>query len=129
MPHGHCYLWTPSLLWLYIISDGLIFLSYFTIPVALLTFVRKRADIKFNWVFVMFSMFIFACGTTHLISIITIWQPAYWVDAIAKAITAAFSAITAVMLWRLMPTALRVPSTQQLVEAVNQLEIEVMQRR
>jgi diguanylate cyclase (GGDEF)-like protein/PAS domain S-box-containing protein len=129
MPHGHCYLWTPSLLWLYIISDGLIFLSYFTIPVALLTFVRKRADIKFNWVFVMFSMFIFACGTTHLISIITIWQPAYWVDAIAKAFTATFSAITAVMLWRLMPVALKVPSTRQLVEAVNQLEIEVKQRR
>ena len=129
MPHGHCYLWTPSLVWLYIISDGLIFLSYFTIPVALLTFVRQRADLRFNWVFVMFSLFIFACGTTHLISIITIWQPAYWVDAIAKALTATFSAITAVMLWRLMPAALKVPSTQQLVEAVNQLEIEVIQRR
>lgn len=129
MPHGHCYLWTPSLLWLYVASDSLIFISYYTIPIALLYFVKKRRDLQFNWVFVMFSLFIFACGTTHAISIVTIWQPAYWVDAIAKAFTAILSGITAVMLWRLIPLALKVPSTQQLRDTVSQLEFEVQQRR
>lgn len=128
MPHGHCYLWKPALLWLYVISDSLIFFSYYTIPIALLSFVRKRQDLQFNWVFVMFSLFIFACGTTHFISIITIWQPAYWVDALAKAFTAIVSSITAIMVWRLIPTALKVPSTQQLKETVANLEIEVRQR-
>lgn len=129
MPHGHCYLWKPALLWLYIISDSLIFLSYYTIPIALLTFVRKRRDLQFNWVFVMFSLFIFACGTTHVISIITIWEPAYWVDALAKAFTAVVSSITAIMLWRLIPTALKVLSTLELKETVTKLEIEIKQRR
>ncbi|OYZ68339.1 MAG: hypothetical protein B7X98_02070, partial [Methylophilaceae bacterium 17-43-7] len=67
MPHGHCYLWTPVLLWLYVVSDSVIALSYFTIPVALIYLVKKRKDIQFNWIFVMFSVFIFACGMTHLI--------------------------------------------------------------
>ncbi|HSH74021.1 MAG TPA: EAL domain-containing protein [Methylophilaceae bacterium] len=129
MPHGHCYLWTPSLLWTYVVSDSLIFLSYYTIPIALLYFVKKRRDLQFNWVFVMFSLFICACGTTHAISIITIWQPTYWIDAVAKAFTALFSGITAVMLWRLMPVALQVPSTKQLSDSVSQLEREIQQRR
>lgn len=129
MPHGHCYLWTPSLLWLYVASDSVIALSYFTIPLALMYFVRRRRDLQFNWVFVMFSLFICACGTTHLISILTIWQPAYWMDATAKAFTALFSSMTAIMLWRLMPVALNVPSTKQLRETVALLEHEVAQRR
>src|SRR5450830_1211970 len=128
MPHGHCYLWTPSLLWLYVVSDGLIFLSYYTIPVAIVYFVRKRRDMQFTWIFWLFSLFIFACGTTHLISILTIWEPAYWLDATAKAFTAAFSAVTAVMLWRLIPTALKIPSTKQLADTVAQLEQQIQKR-
>jgi len=128
MPHGHCYLWTPSLLWLYVASDGLIFLSYYTIPVAIIYFVRKRHDMQFNWIFWLFSLFIFACGTTHLISILTIWEPAYWLDASAKALTAIFSAVTAVMLWRLIPTVLKIPSIKQLADTVVQLEQQIQKR-
>jgi hypothetical protein len=36
MPHGHCYAWTPSILWASVISDVTIAISYFSIPVALL---------------------------------------------------------------------------------------------
>jgi diguanylate cyclase (GGDEF)-like protein/PAS domain S-box-containing protein len=129
MPHGHCYLWTPKLLWLYVISDSLIALSYFSIPLALIYFVRKRIDLDFNWIFKMFSLFIFACGMTHLISILTIWEPAYWLDASMKGVTAVVSAITAVMLWRLMPMALTVTSTKQLKKTIEQLKYEVQQRR
>ena len=28
MPHGHCYLWVPGLLWLHVISDALIVFAY-----------------------------------------------------------------------------------------------------
>lgn len=129
MPHGHCYLWTPALLWLYVISDGLIAFSYFSIPVAILYFIRKRIDLQFNWVFLMFSLFIFLCGMTHLISILTIWQPAYWLDASMKGLTAIASAITAFMLWRLMPILLTITSVKQLQKTVEQLQHEVEQRK
>ena len=128
MPHGHCYLWQPPLLWTYIVSDLMIAIAYYSIPLALVYFVRKRPDLQFNWIFVMFSVFIFACGTTHLISLWTIWHPDYWADAAMKAVTGIASMVTAVMLWRLMPDALRLPTTRQLEETVERLEQEVEER-
>ena len=64
MPHGYCYLWNPGLVWLHVISDTLISLAYFTIPVTLVHFVRKRRDLPFSWMFVCFGVFIVACGAT-----------------------------------------------------------------
>ncbi len=129
MPHGHCYLWTPWLLWTYVISDGLITLAYYSIPLALQLFVRQRKDLEFSWVFVLFSIFIFARGTTHLMSIWTIWNPSYPLDAMVKAVTAAASILTAILLWPLVPKALALPSPSQLQRALKEREREINQRR
>src|ERR1700678_599226 len=66
MPHGYCYLWNPGLVWLNVISDSLIALSYFSIPFALLWLVRKRRDLPFGFVFILFGVFILTCGSTHV---------------------------------------------------------------
>ncbi|MGY6274131.1 ATP-binding protein [Methylomonas sp. MgM2] len=129
IPHGHCYLWTPELLWTLVIAEAVITLAYFSIPFALLWFVRKRKDLQFNWIFYLFSLFIFTCGVTHLLGIWTIWFPDFWLDALAKAVTAIVSLIAAIMLWPLIPKALRLPSTKQLEELVSHLENEVHQRK
>lgn len=128
MPHGHCYLWTPWLLWQYLVSDLIIGLSYYSIPLALLVFIRRRPDIEFSWVFLLFAVFIFACGTTHLIAIWTIWNPDYWLDASMKSATALVSLTTAVALWPLLPKVLNLPSQGQLRGVIGQLEAEVRQR-
>src|SRR5579885_3625526 len=88
MPHGHCYLWKPGVLWLHIMSDALIALAYYSIPFTLVYFIRKRKDIPFNWMFLCFAIFIIACGTTHLMEIVVIWHPLYWLSGIVKAVTA-----------------------------------------
>ena len=62
----------------------------------------------------MFGLFIITCGLTHFFDILSIWQPNYWVNAFAKALTAGLSLVTAVVLWCIMPIALRAPSAQQL---------------
>lgn len=129
MPHGHCYLWTPSLLVTYVAADLIIAAAYYSIPMALIYFVKKRHDLQFNWIFVMFSAFIFACGTTHLIAVWTIWQPVYWLDASVKAVTAAVSIITAVILWPLVPRALKLPSPEQLQSVITQLKQEMTRTR
>src|SRR4051812_16391712 len=129
MPHGHCFLWTPSLLWGYVVSDGLIALAYFSIPIALRYFVRRRSDLPFSWIFVMFAAFIFACGTTHVLAIWNIWQPVYWLDVSVKMGTALASVMTAVLLWPLMPKALSMTSPRQLVESNRKLEGEIAERR
>ena len=49
MPHGMCLHWQPNLLLMHVVSDALIALSYYSIPVALLYFVYKRKDLNFRW--------------------------------------------------------------------------------
>jgi GNAT superfamily N-acetyltransferase len=74
-PHGFCLLWRPGLLWLQVVPDALIGLSYYSIPLALAYFVSKRRDIAFGWIFWMFAAFILGCGTTHFVEIWTLWYP------------------------------------------------------
>ncbi len=114
MPHGACYLWLPSILWLHVISDTIITLAYYSIPFALFYFVQKRTDIAYRWVFMLFGVFILLCGTTHLMSIWTIWHPDYWLDGLIKLATALVSIVTALLIWPLIPTLLKLPSPQAL---------------
>jgi PAS domain S-box-containing protein len=123
MPHGHCYLWNPGLIRLHLISDFLIAAAYFTIPFTLVRFVRKRRDLPFNWMFVCFGVFIVACGMTHVMEIITLWKPYYWIAGIVKAITALASVPTAILLVRLIPSALHFPGPAVL-RAANEALIE-----
>ena len=93
MPHGYCYLWTPGVIWLHAISDGTIALSYYLIPLGLVYFVRKRRDLPFHWMFLLFGLFIFGCGTTHLMEVWTLWHGTYWLAGAIKAVTAAASVV------------------------------------
>jgi PAS domain S-box-containing protein len=110
MPHGACYLWLPSILWLHVISDAIIALSYFTIPFALNYFVKRRKDLAFPRIFILFGAFILLCGITHVISIWTIWHPDYWLDGVFKLATAFVSLGSAIIVWRIMPLLLGLPS-------------------
>ncbi len=129
LPHGYCFTWTPSLLWSMVGADAVTAAAYYSIPVALVSFARRRRDLNFSWVLWLFSAFIFACGTTHVMSIWTVWQPDYGLEALVKLVTAAISIVTAVALWPLIPRALRIPSVKSLQLAVDSLETEVRQRR
>jgi PAS domain S-box-containing protein len=116
-PHGICLLWRPELVWLHLVSDAVIGFAYFSIPLALAAFVSKRRDVEFGWVIWAFVVFIVSCGTTHFLSIWTLFVPDYGVEGLAKAFTAVVSLATAIGLWPLLPKALAVPSTGQLQQA------------
>ena len=121
MPHGMCLVWRQDLIWLHVISDTLIALSYFSIPFALVYFVRKRTDLAYPWMFLLFAVFILACGTTHFFAAWVMWYPDYVWQGLVKAATAAVSVATAVLLWPLIPRALALPSPAQLASANTQL--------
>jgi hypothetical protein len=129
MPHGMCYLWQPGVLRLHIVSDAPIALAYFSIPFTLLCFVRKRRDLQFNGMFVCFAVFFVACGATHLMEIWTIWHPVYWLAGGIKAVTALASVPTAILLVKLIPVALRLPSPATLLKANAELEKEITERK
>jgi len=128
IPHGHCYLWQLNLVWLHLISDALIALAYYSIPATLVYFVRKRRDLPFNWIFVLFGIFIIACGTTHIMEIWTLWHPTYWLSGFIKVITAVASVYTAVVLVTLIPQVLALPSSAQLEAANRVLQEQIVER-
>jgi PAS domain S-box-containing protein len=129
MAHGYCYMWNPGLVWLHVISDSLIALSYFTIPFTLLWFVRKRRDLPFSWIFLLFGAFIVACGATHVMEVWNLWHAQYWLAGGLKAVTALASVATAILLVRLVPQALELPNLSDWARANVVLESEIHERR
>ncbi|MGQ8366853.1 PAS domain S-box protein [Glaciecola sp. 1036] len=117
MPHGHCYLWQPGILWTNVISDFVIALAYFSIPIALVIFAKKRKGQSFNSVLWLFAAFILTCGITHVFSIYTIWNGTYGLHGISKAITAVVSAITAIVLFANLDKIIAIPTVAELKRA------------
>src|SRR5205823_13789624 len=128
LPHGTCYLWNPNIVWLHVISDSVITLSYYCIPVALIYLVHKRRDPPFNWMISMFGLFILGCGTTHLMEVWNIWHGSYLLAGIIKAFTAMVSLITAGLLVPLLPKVISLPAQMQLEETNRRLEGEISER-
>jgi len=127
-PHGFCLLWNPGLLWSHGLSDSVIGLSYFSIPLALLQFARRRKDLEYRWILWLFAIFILACGTTHFLAVATLWLPLYWLDGTVKCFTAIMSVATAALLWPLLPRLLALPSPSALRLANEQLSWQMRER-
>ncbi|MDY6806393.1 MAG: PAS domain S-box protein [Cyanobacteriota bacterium] len=119
IPHGHCYLWKPGLVWLHLISDAAIALAYFSIPIILINFALKRKDLPFGKILILFGAFIISCGLTHIMGIWTLWHPDYWLSGSVKAVCAGISVYTAAALLPLIPAFLSFKSPAEL-EAINQ---------
>lgn len=114
VPQGYCLLWHPGLVMLHAVSDGVIALAFIVLPAGLWHFARRRTDLEFRGVYLMFAAFIFACGLVHLLMLIALWFPLYGVEGVLKAITAALAVGTAYALWRTIPLALATPSLASL---------------
>ena len=134
MPHGHCYMWRPDILWMHVISDAIIALSYYSIPLTLLFFLRKRPDIPFPAMIVLFATFIVLCGTGHAIEIWTVWDPVYAFQGTWKAVTAFVSILTALAMVPIVPQvlAMRTPAEMQAevdktVEALRETQDQLVQ--
>ena len=130
IPHGHCYLWKPGLVWLHITSDVVTTLAYYLVAVAIVYFTNERKDLPAQTVMLLVGFFfIFAlCGTTHLMEVVTLWHPIYWVSGLIKAVTGAWSFYTfTFLLIPLIPVALDAPSPAQL--ALTNQELEESRRR
>jgi signal transduction histidine kinase len=128
IPHGHCYLWKPGLVWLHVGSDTFIAVSYVAISVTLAYLVHQaRQKIPFQWMFLAFGTFIVACGMTHLMEVWTLWHPIYWLSGGLKLITAIASVATAIALPLLVPKALALIESEKLSEE-RRLHLETANR-
>jgi signal transduction histidine kinase len=127
MPHGHCYLWTPALVWTMVGTDLLIGLAYVSISICLYVLVR-RIRLPFSAMFLAFGAFIAACGTTHFMEVYNLWFSNYWLAAFVKVITAVASVITAVILFPLFPKIVQFASTARLSEE-RKKQLEIINRQ
>ncbi|MBT8144883.1 MAG: PAS domain S-box protein, partial [Gammaproteobacteria bacterium] len=131
MPHGMCFLWRPDILWMHVGSDLVTALAYFSIPLALIYFVRRRRDLgsEYNWLLSLFAAFIMFCGLTHLMGIWVLWNPDYVAQGFLKLATALVSLATAIVLWPLIPRAVAIPHPAELEAKTRLLADEVAERR
>lgn len=129
MPHGMCYLWKPGLVGLHLVSNTIIAISYFSIPIALIQMVRKRTDIPFENIICLFAAFIISCGMGHLLDIWTLWHPNYWITGVIRALTALVSLATAIVLFKIVPEILACPSPTQMAEINQKLMEEIAERK
>jgi PAS domain S-box-containing protein len=108
LPHRYCYLDTPALVWTHVSADAVIAVAYLMISITLAYLIyRARRDLPFQWMFLSFGLFIIACGGTHLVEVITVWNPIYVFLAVVKIVTAIASVSTAVILPFTVPRVLK----------------------
>jgi len=130
IPHGACLAWQPVLIWLNAISDAMVAIAFFSIAFVLGYYVwRRRREVMFRPVFWALAIFAAASGVTHILSIVTLWVPAYGIEGLTKSVLALISAgVTAIMLVA-RPRLLTLPTRIQLQQAYAALEEETRHRR
>ncbi len=128
-PHGMCLFWRPELIWTHAISDIVIGLAYFSIPLAIGVFLYRRPDVRFSWAAWMFVAFILLCGVTHFMMVWTLWNPQYGIEALIKALTAVVSLVTAIALWPLLPKVIAIPSPATLEARIAERDVALAELR
>jgi two-component system, chemotaxis family, sensor kinase Cph1 len=129
LPHGFCFMRKPDLIWLHVISDAVIALAYFMIPVVLIYFMRRMGTrISFNWAIALFAAFIVLCGTGHILDIVVVWEPVYYLQGWVRALTAVVSLATALAIIPLVPKLLQMKTPEELEAANSRLRDEVKAR-
>lgn len=131
VPHGYCLLWRPDLVALHAVSDAVIALAYFSIPASIFVFVRRKPSLspEYRRIAGLFAAFIVACGLTHLVALVTLWEPYYGLQGLVKAGTALISIVVACLLWPLVPRILALPSPSEVMATNARLAEEGQARR
>lgn len=97
-PHGFCLFWDPDLITLEIVGNAAVALAYFAIPLQI-ALVAIHANLPIpRWVLWLFTWFILLCGISHVLNIVTLFRPLYWLEAIEVAVTGFVSLATAVLI-------------------------------
>jgi PAS domain S-box-containing protein len=130
LPHGYCNPWRPDILTLHVVSDLVIAGSYFSIPLVIGMFVRKRADLaaEHRRLAALLAAFMLGCGMTHVMAAVVLWDPVYGLEGLIKALTALVSIATAIVLWPMLPRLLEIPSVTELTHANLSLDLRVRER-
>lgn len=111
----NCLIWKSANFWIFSLSDFIIMIAYYSIPLALLYYVKRKKQLEFQNIYILFAAFLLLAGTYHLINMLTLSIPiSMTVQNTSRIITAVVSLATAIVAWRIMPKALSAPSLREL---------------
>jgi signal transduction histidine kinase len=129
IPHGACLLWQLELIWLNAVSDAVIAGAFFAAAVVLALFLWRRShDVMFRGGVWAFAIFMMMCGVTRLLSILTLWVPAYGIATVTHSVLALIALGVTAALLLVLPRILVLPTRIQLQQALAALEEEVRHR-
>lgn len=106
------------------VSDGLIAMAFYSLSLILLYWINQQTTIAFKRRFILLSVCLFGCGTTHLTSILTGWYPVYYLLGLIKIATALVSCLTVVKFIPLLPKALSIKNSAELEIAKRALQLQ-----
>ncbi|KAJ3187550.1 hypothetical protein HK101_009373 [Irineochytrium annulatum] len=104
------------------IADMLIAVAYLSIPIELMRYLFANPSFPFRNVIYLFSTFIVACGSTHLIATVNLWSRQDLLTCVLKVFTAGISCFTAVILYFIIPPVLQLP------EEMKGMKLEIFER-
>jgi PAS domain S-box-containing protein len=112
-------MWSSALVLLHAVSDGVIAASFLIIPAGLLYIHKRRGESTpgETALVTLFALFIFAVGLAHLASLFTLWFPGIpgkGLEGLLKAAAALLALTAAIVIWKLAPQLLRLPSRDRL---------------
>ncbi|MEL6478321.1 MAG: ATP-binding protein [Pseudomonadota bacterium] len=127
-PHGYSLAWDPIVLKLHILADLLMVIAYVVIPALILSVLIKRREPELTSRALALVCFIVACGTSHLMGVVTIYYPLYALEAVVNLGAGLISLAIAVILWRLVPALVALPSHRRLMQIIDAREMEIAKR-
>lgn len=116
-PHSHHFEGVEWLMWTDIVANLFIALAFVSIPIGLVYFLRRRTDMAFDWILGVFAAFIFACAVTHMLHVAIYFYGLYYLQVLADVLTALISITAAVLVWYVIPLALKIPNPRELAAA------------
>jgi signal transduction histidine kinase len=100
--------WDWPLLTLHVVSDALIGLSFVVIAAASIYLgIKGKRAVPFGAMFIGAGVFLVACAVAHFVQIATLWEPALWFSGWSKAVAAVAAVITAALMPRIVPVAVK----------------------
>ena len=120
--HSYCLMFDPLVIWVMIASNSLIAAAYFAIPVLIVRLVGRKMHMLLHSFTIAFAVFIFSCGTGHVMDVVVLYYPAYWLQNLVNSITAITSVYTAAMLARYSPSIKRLLDDPESLEGLKDLQ-------
>ena len=120
--------WTPTMMWVYVVADLVIFITFLLIGAGLLFYATRKKDFIFRKIFVLFSIGCVIAGSSYLAGALEFWYSVYHLRAITIVLTAAMSIFTFLNLSALLPKAVMLPTWTEL-DKQNKLLRDMHDRR